>query len=646
MIDPSPGTQALTIQQTLDLAVEHHTAGRLPEAESLYQQILQTDPNQPVALHLLGLIAYQVGNNEIAVDLIARAITVQPDYTEAHSNLGLALQSMRKLEEAVAQYKKAIAISPGFAEAHNNLGAGLRELGQLEEAIASSRTAIALRPNLATAHYNLGHALQDLKNLEGAMECYHKAIALQPEFAVAHNNLGLVFQDLGKLDEAMACYHKAIAIQSDYATAHYNIGNTLRDMDNPKEAIERYHQALAIKPDYVEALNNLGNALHDLGKLDEAIDCFRNAIAINSDLAEVHNNLGATLTDLGRLDEAMTSYRNALAVDQEFADSHKNMAYALLMQGKWREGWEKYTWRLKTKDCQTPLLPIEMWPGISLQGKSIILYAEQGVGDEIMFASCLGDLLEQSPDTLYLECDSRLEALFARSFPDVRVHGKTRDIDLSWLGDDAQPDYSLPIGSLPKFFRNHVSEFPDRAAYLTPHPDLVAKWTGRLADLKDGLKIGISWKGGSAAKIVKRVSIPLPEWRPLLAMNASFINLQYGELSEDFAILSDLEIHDWDDNDPLKDLDNQAALISCLDLVISVDNATVHMCGALGTNTWTLLPQVPEWRWPEAFGDFPPLYPSVRLFRQKNLFKWDDVMDRVAQALSDLIANGPDQKQS
>ncbi len=221
-----------------------------------------------------------------------------------------------------------------------------------------------------------------------------------------------------------------------------------------------------------------------------------------------------------------------------------------------------------------------------------------------------------------------------------------RRIHLSWLGEHDLPNYSLPIGSLPKFFRNQLEDFPDRTTYLTPDPDLVDKWTGRLAGLDEGLKIGITWKGGTGAKIVKRESIPLTKWRPLLAMNASFINLQYGELSGDLAIPAGLEIHDWDDNDPLKDLDNQAALISCLDLVIAVDNATAHMCGALGTKAWTLLPQVPEWRWPEAFGDFSPFYPSVRLFRQKKLFEWDEVMDRVAQALSDLISDGPDQKRS
>jgi hypothetical protein len=254
-----------------------------------------------------------------------------------------------------------------------------------------------------------------------------------------------------------------------------------------------------------------------------------------------------------------------------------------------------------------------------------------------MFASCISDLLEQSPSKLFLECDPRLEALFARSFPGVHVHGKLKDMDFSWLGDIAQPDYALPIGSLPQFFRNQVREFPERAAYLTPQPDLVQKWTQRLSNLKAGLKIGISWRGGTIASTIKRTSIPLPEWQPLLSTNASFINLQYGDVSEDIATLDGLQIHDWQDNDPRTGLDNQAALISCLDLVITIDNATVHMAGALGTKTWALVEQVPDWRWPEVFGDCPPLYRSVRLFRQKQLFEWGDVIDQVAQSLNELI---------
>ena len=464
-----PDQQTLTIQQALDLGVEHQNAGRLAEAENVYQQILKGNPNQPVALRLLGTVAHQLGNNSLAVDLIT----------------------------------KAVAINPSDAEAYNNLGFSLYSLGKLEEAVAS------------------------------------------------------------------------------------------------------YNEALAVEPNLADALNNLGNAL----------------------------------MALGRLDEAVTRYRQAVAIDPDFAEAHKNLGYVLLMQGKLKEGWEQYAWRLKTKDCEAPILPIEIWPGSSLQGKSIIVYAEQGVGDEIMFSSCIPDLLEQAPDKLFLACDYRLAALFSRSFPGVIVHGTNRDMDLSWLGENGPPDYSLPIGSLPKFFRNRVEDFPEREAYLTPHPDLVEKWTQRLASLKEGLKIGLSWKGGTKVNEIKRASIPLPDWQPLLSMDASFINLQYGDISEDIATLGDVHIHDWPDNDPLTDLDNQAALISCLDLVVTIDNATVHMSGALGTRTWALIEHVPDWRWPEAFGDCPPLYRSVRLFRQKRPLEWGSVIERVTHALEEMMGN-------
>jgi tetratricopeptide (TPR) repeat protein len=605
MADLPPGQQTRTIDQALDLAVEHHNAGRLPEAESIYQQILQADPNQPAALNLLGVIARQVGKNTIAVELITKALTIKPNYAEAQSNLGNAYRDLKKLDEAVASYRAAIAINPNFADAYNNLGLALQGLGKLEEAVAS----------------------------------YHKALAIEPNFAAAHNNLGLAQRDLAKLEEAMASYHKALVIQPDFTEAHNNLGNALTERGKLDDAVASYTKALSINPDYVEAHNNLGNALRALGKLDEAVTSYRTALSLKPDFAEAHDHLGVVLKDLGKLDKAVTSFHKALAIKPDYPEAHLNLSIASHLQGKLKEGWEEYEWRLKSIKSAARIMPIEMWSGSSLQGKSILVYAEQGIGDEIMFASCIPDLLERSPSKLILECAPRLEELFARSFPRVQVHGKAKNMDLSWLGENVQPNYALPLGSLPKFFRNRVEDFPKRDAYLTPHPKLIENWKQRLASLKEGLKIGISWRGGTEANVIKRASIPLPEWRSLLSMNASFINLQYGDVTKEIAKLGDLHIHDWDDNNPLEDLDNQAALISCLDLVITIDNATVHMCGAVGTRTWALLEQVPDWRWPEAFGDSTPLYQSVRLYRQKRIMEWGDVMERVAQDLKILVGN-------
>jgi len=229
--------QSLTIQQAIDLAAQHHNAGDLTKAEGIYKQILQSDPDQPVALHLLGVIAHQVGKNDVAVDLITKALAIKPDYAEAHSNLGNALQELGSMDEAVDHYHKALAIKPDFAEAHSNLGNALQELGSMDEAVSH----------------------------------YHKAIGFKPSYVEAHSNLGLALHGLGRLDEAVTHYRKALAIKPGFAEAHNDLGRALRELGSMDEAVDHYHKALAIKPDFAEAHSNLGNALQELGRFEDAI---------------------------------------------------------------------------------------------------------------------------------------------------------------------------------------------------------------------------------------------------------------------------------------------------------------------------------------------------------------------------------------
>jgi tetratricopeptide (TPR) repeat protein/SAM-dependent methyltransferase len=326
--------QQSTIEQDLDLAIQHHKAGDLRKAEGIYQQILEADPNQPVALHLLGVIAHQVGKNDLAVDLITKVTAIKPDYAEAHINLGNVLKDLGKLDDAVASYHKALAIKPDYAEAHNNLGNALRELGKLDDATASYHKALAIKPDYADAHNNLGVALQNLGRPEEAVASYHKALAIKPDYADAHNNLGNAFKELGGLEDAVASYHKALAIKPDYAEAHSNLGFALQNLGKPDEAVASCHKALAIKPDLVEAHNNLGNALQDLGRPEEAVASYQKALAIKPDLAEAHNNLGNSLKELGQLDEAVASYHRALAIKPDYAEAHSNLGLALYGLGK------------------------------------------------------------------------------------------------------------------------------------------------------------------------------------------------------------------------------------------------------------------------------------------------------------------------
>ena len=285
------GQQTVTIQQALDLAVQHHSEGRLPEAEGLYQQVLQADPNQPVALHLLGVIAHQVGKNDVAIDLITKALAIKPDFADAHNNLGNALRDLGWLNRAVASYHNALTVRPDFAEAHYNLGIAFQDLGKLDQAVASYHNALTTKPDYAEAHYNLGIAHQALGRLDDAVASYHKAVTIKPDYAEAHNNLGIAFQDLGKQEQAVASYHKALTIKPDYAEAHNNLGIAFQDLEKLDQAIASYHKALAIKPDHVAAHNNLGNALTDLGKLDEAVASYRKALTIKPEFAEAHSNL-------------------------------------------------------------------------------------------------------------------------------------------------------------------------------------------------------------------------------------------------------------------------------------------------------------------------------------------------------------------
>lgn len=253
----SPATQ-----QSLQRAIEHHTAGRYGEAEQIYQQILQADPDQPIALHLLGVLAHQTGNSAAAVDLIRKAIAIKPDFVEAHNNLGLALRKLGSLEGAVESYGKAIAINPDFAMAHSNLGNALKEQGKLDQALASFHAALSINPEYAEAHNNLGLVLLSLGKTEQAADSFHKALAINPNYGEAHNNLGLALHSSGQLEQAVSSYHKAIALKPDYAEAHNNLGNALKELARLDDAVGAYRQALRIQPDDEHAAVNLLHQLH------------------------------------------------------------------------------------------------------------------------------------------------------------------------------------------------------------------------------------------------------------------------------------------------------------------------------------------------------------------------------------------------
>ncbi|MGA2064341.1 MAG: tetratricopeptide repeat protein [Thermoguttaceae bacterium] len=326
-----------TIPEALALAARHHQAGRLQAAEQIYRHILAAEPNQADALHMLGVIAYQLRKHAVAVRYIRRAIALNGTEATFHNNLGMALKDQGKLDEAVACHRRALELNPDSAEAHNNLGAALQGQGKTEEAVACYRRALELNPDYAKAHNNLGAALQDQGKPDEAAACCRRALQLKPDYAGAHNNLGNALKDQGRLDEAAACYRRALQLKPDSAEAHNNLGAALQGQGNLDEAIACYRRALELKPDYAKAHNNLGAALQGREKPDEAVACCRRALELKPDYAEAHNNLAAALQGQGKLDEAVACCRRALELKPDYAEAHNSLGSALLQQGRLEE---------------------------------------------------------------------------------------------------------------------------------------------------------------------------------------------------------------------------------------------------------------------------------------------------------------------
>ncbi|MGO8689326.1 MAG: tetratricopeptide repeat-containing sulfotransferase family protein [Thermoguttaceae bacterium] len=304
-----------TVSEALATAVQQHQAGRLHDAEQVYRRILAVEPNQADALHLLGVIAHQVGNHALAVAYITRAIGSNGTVAAFHSNLGNALKGQGKLDEAVACFRRALELKPAYAEAHNNLGNAFAGRGELDEAAACYRRALELKPDSTEVNNNLGAVFQGLGELDAAAACYRRALELKPDSVETHNNLGAALHGQGKLDEEVACYRRALELKPNYAAAHNNLGAALQDQKKLDEAAACYRRALELKPDFPEAHNNLGAVLQGQGKLDEALACCRRALELKADFDEAHNNLGNILQDQGKLEEAVASYRRVLQIE-------------------------------------------------------------------------------------------------------------------------------------------------------------------------------------------------------------------------------------------------------------------------------------------------------------------------------------------
>ena len=636
----------MDIEQKLQEAIVFHQSGQLQRAEQIYQQVLQISPRNADALNLLGFLAYQVGRCEVAANLIAKAIEVDSKQYIFFINLGLVRQEQGELDKSIEAYHKAIEINPNDSDVYNNLGNTLQEQGELDKSIETYHKAIEINPNDARIYYNLGAAQKKQGKLDNAIQTYQQAIEINPDDAEIYNSLGTTLQKQEKLDQAIQVYHRALEINSNYSEAFYNLGLALQEQGELDQAIQAYHRALAISPSYSEAYNNLGIALKEQGELDQAIQVYHRALEINPNYSEAYNNLGNVLKEQGKLDDAVLAYRSALGINPDYSEAHNNLGLVLLLQGNFSSGWREYEWRLKCKELGFFLnkrdFPQVLWNGSDLNGKTILVWAEQGIGDEIMLASMLPTLLKMNSNII-VECDKRLVPLFQRSFPFIQFVPREDPANPKLL--DTTIDYQIPMGSLGQWLRADKDAFlPKQESYLQACPNRVGQLQEKYRSLAgDKLLVGISWKStGIDKKRAQTKNAPLKHWTPILSQkDCYFVNLQYGNIREEieaYTTATGYPVYIDEEIDPLSDLDGFAAQVSVLDLIVSTSNTTVHMSGGLGKKVWVLLSSHPDWRW-MLEEENTLWYQTVRLFRQEKSGDWEGVFQRISSALKQDVTD-------
>jgi len=525
-----------------------------------------------------------------------------------------------------------------------NQAVALHQAGKLPKAEQLYQQVLANNPRNSDALHLLGVIAHQVGKHEISVNLITNAIEIDSQQVEAYNNLGIVFKKQGKLEKSVQAHHKAIEIQPDHAEAHYNLGDTYQKQGKLEESIQAYYKAIEIQPNYTEAYNNLGIALKEQGELELAIQAYHKAIEIQPNYAEAHNNLGNAYQEQGELELAIQAYHKAIEIQDDFAEAHNNLGQILLLLGHFRQGWEEYEWRWQCRNFSIGErnFPQPLWNGSNLQGKSILVWTEQGIGDEIMFANLL-DSLKKISNHIIVECEIRLVAFFQRSFPEIQFVPRENPPNSRLLNPNI--DYQVPIGSLGQWLRPDEDSFnQNRQSYLTTCTDKSEQIKKRYQSLAaDSILIGISWKStGAKQKQTLSKSTALKDWASILSkQGCCFINLQYGDIEpelEQFQEETSLKIYRDQEIDALQNLDDFAAQVSALDLIVSTSNTTAHIAGALGKRVWTLLPYMPNWRWMLNRNDT-LWYPHMRLFRQNTIGDWRDVFQRVALALEEYMTN-------
>jgi tetratricopeptide (TPR) repeat protein len=579
----------------IQLAVQHIQAGRWPEAVAVCREILAGEPGHAAALHLLGLAAGNSGDLNEAIELIRKAIASNPYVPEYHSNLSRLLYDQSRIGEAIAEAQAAIQLLPRMAGAWVNLGRGLHRNGKPLEAASAFVEAARLEPGVAEFQRLAGSELLSAGQTQRAVQYLR----------------GLV----------------QISSEQQRGVAYYDLGVALAASKQFDEAIDAYRQAVQLNPRDEWAWNNLGNTYMLAGRLPEAIEAVREAIRLKPDWGEAYCNLGGVLISQGEIESAAEVFELALKKAPQHPVVHYNHGVLLLLRGDYERGWGEYEWRWKCAEVHVPTrFDSPPWRGEPLEGKTILLHAEQGLGDTIQFSRYVPMVAERGGQVFL--CVQPEAVSLLKTLPGVR--------------QIAQSPKQMPacqvhcyLMDLPLALGTRVETIPKASPYLYPDPSRREKWGRKLPAGRD-LKVGLAWAGRPTHVSDSLRSMKLSQFGPLSTVSGvAFFSLQKGAGSEQ-AIAPPVGMNWIDLVSEINDLADTAALISHLDLVITVDSAVAHLAGALGKPVWILTRFAPDWRWMLKREDS-PWYPTARLFRQAAPGDWATVVEQVCRELAGLV---------
>ncbi|HUB24703.1 MAG TPA: tetratricopeptide repeat protein [Tepidisphaeraceae bacterium] len=685
----------MTVQEALNLAIRHHNAGQIAEAQNIYAQILTAQPNHADAMHLMGAARMQRGSPAEAVDWIRGAIAINPNVADWHITLGVALDGLDRMDEALIEFRRGAELAPNRPEVLANLGNALRKAGKVDESITVCRRALSIHPDQPAACINLGLALREKsvggspEVLEEAIRVLRKASVLSPKEAQPLVHLALCFGQKRQWDQGIECCRKALVAQPGSAEAHNVMGSLFREMGRLEEAAAESRQALAIRPTFVEGHLYLGLALRDLGKIEEAAQCFRSAIALRPQNAEAHNALGHVLCTLGQYAESESACRQALALQPNFDEALNNLGLALQGQSRWDDSIAALQAALAVR------------PNFA-EAHNNMSIAQAALGKTDLSIASLHRALELRPDYPSAHWNLGLRLLadgdYEHGWPEYEWRRRIPEFRLRtnfpcpmWDGADLNGR---------RILIHNEQGFGDAIQFMRFLP-LVARRGGkiilacqdslrRLCQRMEGVELCVSptspdppcdvqcplmslgtvfkttintipaqvpylsldpeWKRPWESRLPtdgrKKIGFiwankpnpanrcPAPAaWAPIARIGGVwFCSLQRSDVGDDARTAPPgVELTDWTSD--LRDFADTAALIDQLDLIVTVDTAAAHLAGALGKPAWMLLKFAPDWRWMLHRADS-PWYPTMRLFRQPTLGDWDTPIAEICRQLA------------